>query len=718
MIDLIRKTRKGLMPCLALAWALYGASSCSKDAAKTEDPNLQVEEKTSPISLSMEVSVDDESFRALEYKLEKNTKEQLVPMPKLTDGQKVPVHTMIKSNKGQVASKTVQWTYHAETKTLSLRHGDSGNEFILSNFNHEEGRKWYVTGMIGGSLGTSDHTVIVSPIKDLKAISNLNDELGSYDIPYAFPWTELELHVTGEKEGSSYKQAYVTPVVTFKPQGAFIKYQLGNMQEDASKPTFTPSGFTVSSNDFGDQGKFKLNTTPKVGGMPEWVPEVCGAAMTYNLVGNKEVIAHGAKSDKYYYAWVMPENKDIIRTTVIVRGETTGETSLTKAFFTDYKAAKQKNTKSGRVHLLSASVSKPVYIPAEYVTEYNLAGGPTIQAKPLAGEPAYPGSMPSNALRFANRNGDNSQNTNGHNNNMSGYYHWNSVKKDASPNEDLRNWQLIDSDGQTITLKDKYRIPELDDYWGIFPAPYDEYRNLKNIGFNWDGKNNEGENTPLRTKCSEHMKVGDDTGGNRLLQIYSSEYSMPYYPNGSHEAGDAIVYALRFMKQKECKDIEIRLFSDDPNRYYSSAPDNTMACAYRYHRVGTPAVWDDRKSMTHHLLIDVVYLGETVTSMDLNTISKETWWDQKRAENKVYTLTFPAALPLQNEQGTLSQVRDNRHHAKSVEFYYWAALRPSENPGSGSRMNMTGAFVRGGYFMTNYYKLPVRLFKQKPESKK
>lgn len=718
MVNLVGKIGKGLGVCAIFLLSLSLATGCSKDTSRLDEPTSQVDENTHSVSLSMSLLVEDESFRALDYDLRKNGKGQLVPMPIFTDKQKVPVHTMIKGSNGAIAAKTLDWTYDAKTKTLRLKHGDEGNNFSLADFNHENGRKWYVTGMIGGSLGP-DHSVIVIPTKDLRAISNLNDQLGSYDIPYAFPWTELELHVTGEKEGSSYKEAYVTPLVTFKPQGAFIKYQLGNNQQDATNPSFTPSGFTVSSNDFGDQGKFNLNTKPQVGGMPQWVPEVCGAAMTYTLVGNKETIAHGTKGQKYYYAWVMPENSDIVRTTVIVRGETTGETSLTKAFFTDYKA-NSKNTKNGLVHLLSASVSKPVYIPAEYVTEYNLAGGPTVVAKISASDhPTYPGAVAGTPLRFANRNADNTLNNEGYNNNMSGYYQWNSVMKDATPVEDLRNQPLIDIDGQTITLKDKYRIPELDDYWGIFPAPYDEHRNLSNIGFTWNGKNNKGENTPLRTKCSEHMKVGDDTGGNRLLQIYSSEYSMPHYLNGTNEAGDAVVYALRFMRQKECKDIEIRLFSDDPNRYYSSAPDNTMACAYRYHRVGTPAVWDTRTNMTHRLLIDVVYLGETVTTMDINTISDEAWWNQKKTEKKVYTLTFPAALPL-TSSGDLTQVQNDSsgnphaYYKPTTHFYYWAALRPSNNPGSGSRMNMTGAFVRGGYFMANGYKLPVRLFKQKP----
>ncbi|WP_235316929.1 hypothetical protein [Porphyromonas sp. COT-290 OH860] len=625
---------------------------------------------------------------------------------------------MIKGSNGAIAAKTVNWIYDAETKTLQLKHGYEGNEFPLSDFNHEGGRKWYVTGMIGGSLGSSDHTVIVSPTKDLKAVSNLNDELGAYDIPYAFPWTELELHVAGEKEGNSYKEAYVTPLVTFRPQGAFIKYQLGNKQEDATKPSFTPSGFTVSSNDFGDQGKFTLNTEPIVGGMPRWIPEACGSTMTYTLLGEKPVLKHGEKTNKYYYAWVMPRDNDIVRTFVVMRGETTGETSLTQAFFTDYKA-KGKNARSGRIHLISTNVSKPVYLPIEYVAEYNLAGGSsvTVISDRDKDDQNYIGDE--GELRFANRKPDGTTDEHGHLNNRSGFYHWEEVSIKSSPNRDIRNQEIIDTNGQKITLKSKYRIPELDDWWGIFPAPYEEKRSLENIGFNWDGTSYTGRFpnphtaiNPLRTKCSEHMKVGDDTGNNQLSRNYTSEYSLPFYLNTSTKDGDAVVYALRFMKQEQCLDIEKRIFIEDGNRFYASAPDNSMACAYRFHRIGQHDTWEDRKSMTHHLVIEVVYLGEDVVSTPLSTISNDAWWNNKRSENKVYKLTFPAVRALTSSGHLVAQAGASN----LIEYYYWSTLTPTNNTSSGSRTTMTANFVRGGYFMVNTYKLPVRLFKKHPKN--
>lgn len=702
MVNLIEKVRRGLGLCVPLLLTLTLVASCSKDTSRTEEPGSLDQGKAASISLAMSVSVDDESFRALEYSLQPNAKGQLVPMPMFTDKQKVDVHTMIKSNTGAIAAKTVKWTYSADTKTLRLLPGDEGNAFPLTNFNNENSRKWYVTGMIGGTLG-ADHSVVVTPTRDLKAAANLNDELGSYDVPYAFAWTELEIHTSGEKEGNSYKEASVTPLVTFKPQGAFVKFQLGNKQEDNTNPSFTLKSFTVSSNNFGDQGKFDMNTTPNPGGMPKWSAADCGTTMLYTIQGTSPSITHGAKMDKYYYAWVMPEHRNIVRTSVVIRGESTGETSITKSFFSDY-VTKDKNLTSGLVHLLSANVSKPVYLPIEYITEYNLAGGgSSVAVSPIisSGDASdYIGHT--GQLRFANLKADGQPEPNPHANNRSSHYMWTSVSAGANPDQALRNLTMLDVDGQSILLKDKYRIPQLDDWWGIFPSATTAEVNLQNIGISMV------PGMSQRLKTPEHMKVGDATEGNLFAQNYTSEYT----PARSINTNDVVVYALRFMKQEECASIEKEIYLEDKLRFYPPASDNTMACAYRFQRVGSRNTWEDKQSMNHHLIIEVVYLGEEVVSTSLETIENEAWWNTKRSGGKVYKLIFPAVRSLSGSNYLVGKASASN----LIEYYYWSTLTPKSNPASGSRTTMTADFVRGGYYMVNSHKLPVRLFKKRPQS--
>lgn len=64
---------------------------------------------------------------------------------------------------------------------------------------------------------------------------------------------------------------------------------------------------------------------------------------------------------------------------------------------------------------------------------------------------------------------------------------------------------------------------------------------------------------------------------------------------------------------------------------YSSAPDNSMKCAFRFRRVGGRESWqqDKNRNLTNQLVIDVVYLGEEVTPTDLSTVSDESWWSTK-----------------------------------------------------------------------------------------
>lgn len=720
MISLIRKSYRGTQQYLTFMGSIlsflfltFVVAACSKEAPKAEDEPTQ----SASVGLSLSVPVDEDSFKAFEFQLKNNAKGQLIPMPQLADKQKVLVHTVVKSDGGVVAVKTVKWTYDANTKTLNLKAGDEGNDFPLPDFNNEGGKKWYVTGMIGGELLSADNTVVLTQKRDLKPVANLNDDLGSYDVPYAFPWTLLELNVNGPKEGNSIKYAHIPARarVSFRPMGAFIKLQVGNKQFDSTNPAFTLKSIKVSSNDFGDQGKFLLNTAAVAGKMPEWKSESCGSTAIYNLLGGNPTIAHGATMDKYYYAWVMPRNKDIVRTTVITQGETTGAKSVTNAFFTDYKS-KGVNVKDGRVHLLTANVVSPVYLPIEYVAEYNLAGGPSA-IEPLGGTTTMDYTTAHlGPLRFSNLQANGQPEPNPHANNRSAHYPWGSVTV-RNPSDDLRPQNLMDVDGSTIRLSDKYRIPELDDWWGVMPAPTSGVRNLANIGFNWDGTDNIGQfpnpnakNIPLRTKCAEHMKVGDPASGVILAQNYSSEYSLPHYKNTSSADGDAILYALRFMKQENCEDIEHRIFIEDPVRFYASAQDNTLACAYRFHRVGSHDTWEDRESMSHQLVVEVVYLGESVRTTPLTTISNEAWWATKRSEGKVYKMILPAIRCLTD----VSLLAGRATASNMIEYYYWSTLTPSNNPYSGSRLTMTANFVRGGYFMVNTYKNPVRLFKKDP----
>lgn len=291
-------------------WLIFGLAvgvfaSCSQEG---NEPNSTAEigGETVSFSLSAEVSVDDPSLRAIDYKLGSNANGELVPMPQFTDKQEVEVHTILKSSNGAVAAKTLKWRYSAASKKLVLSQND-GHSITVSGFNNDNGVKWYVSGLIGGELIPNTTRVTFAGERVLKGVDgNEGDIVGSLNVPYAFGWTELTINTSDARDtDDSHKYALVPPTanVKFVPRGSLIAYKLGNAQTSGSY-TFSPKGFTVASNAWGDQGEFELSTdiptaNPETS-LPLWTESSCGANMYYTFADGHtpSVIAHNATVNK------------------------------------------------------------------------------------------------------------------------------------------------------------------------------------------------------------------------------------------------------------------------------------------------------------------------------------------------------------------------------------------------------------------------------------
>lgn len=241
-----------------LALGLWGLSSCSQGDNEPNSTKQRGDRVT--LSLSAEISLDDSEARAIDYKLGTSSKGQLVPMPQFTDGQVVEVHTIIKSSTGAVSAETLKWEYEAKKKKLVLSR-TNGHSITVSGFNNDNSVKWYISGLIGGTLnGTKVEFMGARVVKGVNG--NAGDALGSMEIPYAFGWTELTIDADSQKDGShSHKYAKVLPStnVKFQPMGSMLAVKLGTNQS-AGSYTFTPRGFTLSSDAWGDRGSFEMNT--------------------------------------------------------------------------------------------------------------------------------------------------------------------------------------------------------------------------------------------------------------------------------------------------------------------------------------------------------------------------------------------------------------------------------------------------------------------------
>lgn len=697
---------------LALGLALGTLVSCSQDSSEPNSSDQVRRGETVSFSLNAEVSVDDPSLRAIDYKLGNNANGELVPMPQFTEGQEVEVHTILKSSNGASVAKTLKWRYDASKKKLVLKRND-GHSITVSGFNNDAGVKWYVSGLIGGVLIDGTTRVSFAGERVLKGVEgNAGDIVGSLKVPYAFGWTELSIDTSSARDtDDSHKYASVSPSVgvKFSPRGALIAYKLGNAQT-AGSYTFSPTGFTVNSNVWGDQGEFELDTTIPAsnpeGTMPIWSESAsCGKTIYYTFAGGHEpsAIAHNSLAGKTYYAWVIPHEEQPTTSEVRVmlkgassRPETATYKDYTKTYFTDYApkaTGAQGKVSHGRVHRLTAKATDRLVLPIEYVTEYNLAGGDGLTATITLPNQFNPDLTiqpdgTQGALRFASS----------HSNDQSGYYNWykRAGVHDATYNPntlDLSAATLIDTDGSSVALNSKYFVPTQEDWWGVFPSFFpvsmdDDYNP-----------------TPIR-----HENLALRVGDNLVRQSFLGKVR-PYESVERNESGDIVMsasYAIRFTDRKCSYPEPNPEFRDQIS--YPSASGDVLKCAYRYRRIGSRQYWayadswTNNTNMTNHYVIDVVYLGEEDTPSSLDTISDEIWWEAKEREGAVISRIFPASgiVVDRTGRGTFALSSRGRSSALGSTSFLNASL---------SR-NVLGNYIN---IQTEYYTeksvaVPIRLF--------
>lgn len=607
----------------ALALALWALSACSQDKSDTEVSATGGGE-TITFGLSVEVSVDDAEARAINYKLGKKSNGEIVPMPEFTDGQEVDVHTIIKSNLSDIpaVAQTLKWRYDAKKKKLVLK--PNSHNIPIEHFNDDNSRKWYISGLIGGALnGTQVEFMGTRVLKGVDG--NVGDALASMEVPYAFGWTELTITQKVKEENSTsyrYVLSPSSPQVKFQPLGSLLAVKLGTAQK-AGAYTFTPRGFTISSNAWGDQGTFNLDTAipssaPQLT-LPTWAEAACGIGMYYTFASGEEpgAIAHNQISDKTYYVWVMPHTNLPSTATVVrvmmqgvsSRPETETYKDYTNTWFTDYapKASTggRGRVTQGKVHPLTARVSHRLSMPIEHVTEYNLAGGTGLTYM-ISDKPSEQPDGVLGDLRFATS----------HRNDQSGYYNWYKVlgRHHNIYNPDSRNLQ---TEVDRVFGVNKYYVPTAEEWNGVYPTQISWGEGDDVFGF------------------SEFMSVG--SGSDKFKQIYLSSYL-------DSLADPYVGYSIRFIPPvaKSCDAIFDTWYGRGP---YPLALDNSMKCAYRFRYIGTLGAWfpNYNRNLDTQIIIDVVYLGEEASPTELSTISNDDWWADRLSEKRVITRTFPAA---------------------------------------------------------------------------
>lgn len=693
------KMQKLFRYCFAFVLSAGVFASCSQDASDG-DVSATGGGETVRLSLSAEVSVENEQSRAINYKLGQNANGEIVPLPQFEDNQEVEVHTILKSSRGTTAVKTLKWKYDATKKKLVLGPTDTdiskdANNIPVSGFNNDGGTKWYISGLIGGTL--SGTTVSFEGTRSVKGVAgNAGDALGSLNVPYAFGWTEVTINTKSTKDAgtASYRYASVPAEakLKFKPLGTLIAVKLGSKQRNGAYG-FTPEGFSLSSNVWGDRGSFNLSTGTTPNALPEWTESSAAGSMFYSFASDEDkpgTIADSQLAGKTYYVWVMPHKSAATtdaRVRVTMRGKST-DTSRSyygsvRTWFTDYKpsTSTQGKVTSGRVQSLRAMATHTFLLPIEYVTDYNLAGGEGLTHVTTNYTSPQPAGVLGD-LRFADS----------HSNDQSGYYNWYKVKgiHHSTFNPQSRNLQ---TEVDNKFGADTYFIPELDHWWGVWPS---------NNSFSWTGSESLNSN--------EYFQVG--FGDDSFRGAFRSDYSRGYSANDA--TSDAIVYAIRFKGHPSASSqasMSLRwdynpATSTNKSTSYEYVGDDSWKCAYRYRRVGGANAWAASSStnanLTSQLVIDVVYLGEESSPTTLADISNPAWWDARAGLITTKTFSVPGYIyaPSSSVSGSL----DTRGDWAS----YWSSSQGSA-PGAWNVL-VSSSDVLGNDASHQVSGFPVRVF--------
>lgn len=583
--------------------------SCSKDSGEPEVARLESGDSLK-LSLNVEVSVDNAALRAIDYKLGHNAKGQLVPMPQFAHNQEVEVHTFISNTlRGLVAAKTLKWRYDAHRKMLILAPTDRDNLANDKNsmtiprftpFLEGSGDEWYISGMIGGTL--DDFRVRFEGTRILMASDSEGDLMGSLEVPYYLPNTMLYLGDEVDSSGSR-KRAFMhhsSKDANFRPLGSLIAYRLGNNQQGGAY-TFNPTGLTVVTTAFGDRGSFNFDEEGTALALPRWHEprEYQTATLSYSFAPGHEpgVLQHNSVSEKTYYAWVMsnyyiPEEPS---TTVFLRGESSRleggnhTTHYTKLWGTDYRIQnkQERRLRDGKIYTMRANATVPLFLPIEYVADYDLVGGEGFASE-------------GGTLRFANSYANNASSL------YSGY-------RALGVRDNIHNpeGKSLQAEVDKVFGAGKYTIPTIGQWSGVFPLP--------ELG--WDAA------------------TGFDSEEFFSLDLNATSFSastQAHYSRAYQAADRTVVYAIRFGALE---------YSE---KYPSVAnlQHNLFRSAYRFTRMGSLDEWGYSgkisNTVSKSVIVDAVYLGEEEKQTYLGHITNSKWWDDMKAKGLVITKTFPA----------------------------------------------------------------------------
>lgn len=286
---------------VALLLVSLAIASCSQNEPTPSGTTPQSSEtapaaETQTIQLSVEGEIYEDDLRAMFISFDRDGND----LPRINleslkspDG-KVHVYCVIRGEGGGVAPHIAYMTipFELDGRRLYI------NQYELAlptgvAYDNVNGRKWYITGCIGGELDTNSGKLLMQ-----KTISENNLKSGGdspLTIPLMFPWTEITFPISPLRGA--------VPKVHFAPRGSLLRVSTVN---DTGEDLFSVGAY-VKSNTFGSEGYFTFTGDITPGAYPSYTfNDDEGGFTLFTLTSLRPGESSGS-----YFCWVMPSDTPV-----------------------------------------------------------------------------------------------------------------------------------------------------------------------------------------------------------------------------------------------------------------------------------------------------------------------------------------------------------------------------------------------------------------------
>ncbi len=380
--------KTSLLRLLLVALLGVQAMSCSQD--KDVTPISDTDNKPGvKIFVDMSTQEDDDLLKGLTFQLD-----NAIAFPLLAHNEEsVVVHTYFRSTDPSQPMTYIPLTWERlrdENNAYTDRLHFKRQEITLAPGTDLSQGSWFVAGIISDNVD-SQGMVTTNPNYSINLSELTRPSTFKLDIPFAFPWTPLQIST----ESTSAEPNIEKINVTFKPTGTLLRLQVNNLGQDS----YDVQGFEIESDQLSMPGSISpidpSTPAPAAGIFPP-VGKISDGKISVRASANFTLSASGSSSasSPELLLWTLGgESGTTTHTTrlymLVKQINEFGQVYIQRKLI----RKSELNILAGRRYSISASAEdlKPTIL--SYLMEHNLSTG-SIEQTALSQDPAQSGNYP------------------------------------------------------------------------------------------------------------------------------------------------------------------------------------------------------------------------------------------------------------------------------------------------------------------------------------